>query len=171
MDVVLVILRFLHVVLGAYWAGVVIFTALYLEPSVRAAGPAGGQVMAQLVARGHMTVLPIVALVTILAGLELMRRVSGGFDPAWTSSPMGLALGTGALSALVAFLLGVVVMRPAMMKVMTLTQAAMQVPAGPDRDAQLAAIGPLRRRATLTLRWVALLLGITVSLMAVARYL
>ena len=124
-----------------------------------------------IAAPAMMQFLPIVALVTILAGLELMRRVSGGFDPAWTSSPMGMALRTGALSARGAFLLGVVVMRPAMMQGMTLTQAAMQVPAGPDRVAQLAAIGPLRRRATLTLRWVALLLGITVSLMAVARYL
>ena len=171
MDIALVILRFLHIVLGAYWAGVMIFTALYLEPSVRAAGPAGGQVMGQLVARGHLTVMPIVALITILTGVDLLRRVSGGFDPAWTASPMGIALTIGAISAIVAFVIGVFVMRPATLRVMALTQAAMQAPEGPARDAQLAAVAPLRRRVTLTMRWVAVLLGIAVTTMAVARYL
>jgi len=36
---------------------------------------------------------------------------------------------------------------------------------------EFAAIAPLRRRATLSLRVVAVLLGITVTAMAVARYL
>jgi hypothetical protein len=171
MDGALVILRFLHVVLGAYWAGVIMFTALYLEPSVRAAGPAGGQVMGQLVARGHLTMLPVVALVTILSGVDLLRRVSGGFDPAFMASRMGIALSIGALAAIVAFIIGVSIMRPTALKVMALSQAAMQAPEGAARDAQLAAIAPLRRRATVTLRVVAVLLAVTVTTMAVARYL
>jgi len=171
MDWALVILRFLHVVLGAYWAGVILFTALYLEPSVRAAGPAGGQVMGQLVARGHLTVLPVVALVTILSGVDLLRRTSGGFDPAFMASRMGIALSSGALAAIVAFVIGVFVMRPTTLKVMALAQAAMQAPEGAARDAQLAAIAPLRRRTTLTVRVVAVLLAVAVTTMAVARYL
>ena len=171
MDIALVILRFLHVVLGAYWAGVVIFTALYLEPSVRAAGPAGGQVMGQLVARGHLNVLPVVALITILTGIDLLRRASLGFDAAWMGSRMGVALSIGALTAVVGFVIGVFVMRATTLRVMSLTQAAMKTPEGADRDAQLAAIAPLRRRATMALRIVAVLLGVTVTTMAVARYL
>jgi hypothetical protein len=167
----LVVLRFLHVVLGAYWAGVILFTALFLEPSVRGAGPAGGQVMGQLVARGHMTVLPVVALVTILTGVELLRRVSGGFDPVWMSSRLGVALSIGALTAIVGFVIGVTIMRPTALKAMALAQAAMQAPEGPAREAQLAAVAPLRRRATLSLRVVAALLFVAVTTMAVARYL
>ncbi len=171
MDWALVVLRFLHVVLGAYWAGVILFTALYLEPSVRAAGPAGGQVMGQLMARGHLTMLPVVALVTILSGVDLLRRVSGGFDPAFMGSRMGIALSIGALAAIVAFIIGVSIMRPTALKVMALSQAAMQAPEGAARDAQLAAIAPLRQRATATLRAVAVLLAVAVTTMAVARYL
>lgn len=171
MDFTMVILRFLHVVLGAYWAGVILFTALYLEPSVRAAGPAGGQVMGQLVARGHMTVMPIIALITILAGVDLMRRVSGGFNPVWMGSRPGIAISIGATAAILAFVIGVIVMRPATLKVMTLSQAAMQTPEGPARDAQLAALAPLRRRVTLTMRVVAALLAVAITAMAVARYL
>jgi len=171
MDVMLVVLRLLHIVLGAYWAGTVIFTALYLEPSVRAVGPPGGQVMAQLVKRGHLNVLPVAALITVLTGVELLRRVSAGFDPVWMASRMGIALSVGAAAALVAFVVGVFVMRATTLKVMALAQTAMQVPEGPARESQLAATQPLRRRATVALRWVTALLVVTVVTMAVARYL
>jgi hypothetical protein len=150
MDWALVILRFLHVVLGAYWAGVIIFTALYLEPSVRAAGPAGGQVMVSSW-RADLTVLPVVALVTILSGVDLLRRVSGGFDPAFLGSRMGIALSIGALAAIVAFIIGVSIMRPTALTVMALSQTAMQTPEGAARDAQLAAIAPAP--ATVTCAW------------------
>jgi len=167
----MVVLRFLHVVLGVYWAGALLFTALYLEPSARDAGPAGGQVMGRLVARGHMTVLPVVALITILTGVELMRRVSGGFDPAWMGSRLGVALSLGGLTAIVGFVIGVAIMRPTMLRVMALSEAAMQTPEGPARDQQLAVVQSLRRRGTLALRVVAVLLFVTVTTMAVARHL
>ena len=169
MDIV--ILRLLHVLLGAYWAGTIIFTALYLEPSVRAVGQPGGQVMAQLVKRGHLTVMPVLAFITILTGAELLRRVSGNFQPGFMSSGRGIALSVGALAAIIGFVIGVFVMRPTSLRAMALTQEAMRAPEGPDRDARLAAIAPLRRRATLTGRLVAVLLTVAVAGMAVAQNL
>jgi len=171
MDPAMVFLRLLHVVLGVYWVGTLLFTALYLEPSVRAAGPSGGQVMAQLVRRGHLNVLPVVALVTILTGVDLYRRVSAGFQPAWIASRQGMTLTIGAVTAIVGFVIGVFVMRATTLRVIALTQAAQQVPEGPERDSKLAEIQPLRRRVTLSMRWVAALLFVSVAAMAVARYL
>jgi hypothetical protein len=171
MDPVMVLLRLLHIVLGVYWAGTLIFTALYLEPSVRAAGPPGGQVMAQLIRRGHLNVMPAVALITMLAGIELYRRVSAGFQPEWIASPRGMTLTIGAVAAIVAFVIGVFVMRATSLRVIALTKAAQDAAEGPDRDSRLAEIQPLRRRVTLSVRWVAALLGVSVAAMAVARYL
>lgn len=171
MDPVMVLLRLLHIVLGVYWAGTIIFSALYLGPSVSAAGPAGGQVMAQLVKRGHLNVMPVVALITILAGVDLYRRVSAGFQPEWIGSAQGMTLTVGAVAAIVAFGIGVFVMRATSLRVIALTKAAQQVPEGPDRDGKLAEIQPLRRRVTMSLQWVAVLLGVSVVTMAVARYL
>ena len=68
MDPLLVMLRLLHVGLGVFWAGTIFFIVLYLEPSVRAAGPAGGAVMQGLQERRLMTVLPVVALLTLVTG-------------------------------------------------------------------------------------------------------
>ena len=171
MDGTMILLRLLHVVLGAYWAGTIIFTALYLDPSVRAVGPPGGQVMAQMIKRGHLTVMPVVALVTILTGVELLRRMSGGFDPGWMRSDHGMTLSVGALAAIAAFLIGVFVMRSASLRVMALMQQAMQTPEGPDRDKLIATAAPLRARVTASLRVVATLLGVAIAAMAVAQYM
>lgn len=171
MDPVMVLLRLLHIVLGVYWAGTLIFTALYLEPSVRAVGSPGGQVMAQLVRRGHLNVMPAVALITILAGIELYRRASAGFQAEWIATQQGMMLTLGAFTAIVAFVIGVFVMRATSLRVIALTKAAQDVPEGPGRDSRLAEIQPLRGRITTSVRWVAALLGVSVVAMAVARYL
>ena len=146
MDPMMVLLRLLHVALGVYWAGTLIFTALYLEPSVRAAGPPGGQVMAQLIRRGHLNAMPAVALLTILAGIELYRRASAGFHPDWITSRQGMALTIGAATAILAFVIGVFVMRATSLRVVALVGAAQEVPEGPQRDSKLAEIQPLRRQ-------------------------
>jgi hypothetical protein len=171
MDHAMLLLRLFHVVLGVYWAGTVIFTALYLEPSVRAAGPAGGQVMTQLIRRGHLNVLPGVGLITILTGLDLYRRVSGGFQMGWITSRQGVALTIGASTAVVALVIGAFVMRPTALRIVALSESAQQVPEGPERESKLTEIQPLRRRAMVSIRWLAVLLLVTVATMAVAQYL
>jgi hypothetical protein len=48
MSLLVITLRLLHIVLGAFWVGTLIFFALFLIPSVRDAGPDGAKVMAAL---------------------------------------------------------------------------------------------------------------------------
>lgn len=170
MEPAMPLLRLFHIVLGVYWAGTVMFTALYLEPSVRAAGPAGGQVMTQLIRRGHLNVLPGVALITVLTGLDLYRRVSGGFQMGWITSRQGVILTVGAVTAIVALAIGAFVLRPTALRMVALSESAQQVPEGPERESKLAEIQPLRRRTTLTIRWLGVLLLVTVATMAVAQY-
>jgi hypothetical protein len=171
LDKTMVILRLIHVLGGVFWAGSMIFVAALLEPSIRENGPDGGKVQASLMRRGLLTIMPIVAILVILSGFELLRRVSGGFSPEWFASPTGRALSLGMASALVAFLFGILVMRPAATKLATLGQAAGQLPAGAERESTMARIDALRGRMRLGGRIVASLLAISVVTMAVARYL
>jgi len=79
------------------------------------------------------------------------------------ATPMGKAFGWGGLSALLAFLIGIFVMRPAMMKSMMLAQSG--DPAhGPE-------IQRLRARGAVVGRVVTVMLLFTLAAMAVARYL
>src|ERR687891_465683 len=48
----LILLRLVHVVFGALWVGMVVFTTFFLAPAVQDTGPDGGKVMAALQRRG-----------------------------------------------------------------------------------------------------------------------
>lgn len=171
MDALMIVLRLVHVVLGVFWAGTLFFLAWFLIPSVRDAGPDGAKVVQALQQRRFMDILPVVAVLTILSGLILYWRVSGGFQPEWSRSPLGMSLGIGAVAAIIAFVIGAFVMRPATLKAGALTQTLAQLTDASARDARQAEIQRLRLRAARAARWVASLLVLAVVTMAVARYL
>ncbi len=77
-------LRILHIVVGVFWVGTVVFMAAFLSPSVRAAGPAGGAVLQQLMGVRRLPLWIMGAMaVTLLSGLGLYWRDSAGFQSAW----------------------------------------------------------------------------------------
>lgn len=170
MNTVAMFLRAIHVVCGVYWAGTLFFLVTLLQPSVADAGPEGGKVQQALIRRRFLEVVPLMAILTIVSGIELYRRISGGFQAAWIASAAGMTLTVGAVAALLAFAIGISVLRPSAKKVGPLTQQAQGLPEGSDRDAAFAQIQRLRRRMILGGRWVAGLLIIAVAAMAIFRY-
>ena len=169
MDILTVALRLVHVVSGALWVGFVVLTTFYLFPSIQEAGADGGKVMAAMQRRGLMSVTPALALATLLSGLWLYWRVSGGFDSGFMRSGTGMTFGLGAAAAIIAYAIGMIVMRPAMLRAAALMQEGGSLPAG-DRESRLAEAGRLRKRGAGAGRMVAMLLLIAVAAMAVARY-
>ena len=164
-------LRLLHVVLGVYWGGTAIFIATYLEPTVRAMGPAGGTVMMGLEQRGYFKVMPLVAMLTIVTGVALLSVDSDGFRPAWMGSRQGIGFSTGGLAAILAFVIGATVVRPTGNRMAAIARDALQVPDGPARAAKLAALAPMRETIRTSARAVAALVVLAAAAMAVARYL
>lgn len=149
-------LRLVHIVFGSLWVGMMAFTVFFLTPSIRDAGPEGGKVMAALQRRGVMTVMPIIALLTIVSGVWLVQRVYGGMT-ALVASRAGLGFAIGGAAALIAFLLGVIVVRPAMLRA--------------NASGDQGEIQRLRARGAAVGRVVALLLIFAAAAMALARYL
>jgi len=163
-------LRLIHIVCGVYWAGTLMFLATLLQPSVADAGPEGGKVTQALMRRRFLEIVPIMAALTILSGVELLRRISGGFTAAWFGTGPGITLTAGAVAALIAFTVGMSVLRPSAKRAGPLAQQAQQLAEGPERDAALAEVQRLRRRMAVGGRWVAALLLIAVVAMAGFRY-
>lgn len=170
MDLLLLTARVLHVVLGVFWAGTLLFLALFLGPSIRDAGPAGGAVMAGLMKRRFMDLLPAAAVLTVLSGLWLFWRASTSGAPGYMRSGPGMAYQIGGTAALLAIILGITIVRPSTLRAMALSQAAASA-TGDEQKSTMAAAQAHRLKAAATTRWVALLLGITVVMMAVGRYL
>lgn len=171
MDPLFLLVRLLHVGLGVFWVGTVVFAATMLMPSVRDTGPDGGKVMLALLRRGYMTVLPIVATLTIVSGFWLYMNLMKTAGPAWAGSMSARIYGVGAIAALVAFGLGLFIMRRNAMKVRELMEALPSTPEGPARAALMDKLTLPRARMTAIAPWIAGLLTIATITMAIGRYM
>jgi hypothetical protein len=171
MDTYLVVLRIVHILAGVFWVGAAFTTILFLQPTAREVGPAAGPFMAHLAGKKRLVdwVLRAAGL-TILAGLLMYWRVSGGLDGDWITSPQGLSLTVGALCGIMAFALGLSVVRPTIMATLTIGRdvAASGGPPTPEQGAQLQS---LQKRGKDVGQIIVPLLVIAVSGMAAARYL
>jgi hypothetical protein len=166
----LLVLRLVHVLGGVFWLGTVLFNTFFLLPALAAAGPAAGPVMAGLQQRRMMTALPVVAVLTMLAGFRLMWIVSGGFSAAYLDSPSGRVFVLGAVAAVLAFTVGMAVARPAMMKAGQLAGRLAAAPDEPTRAALGAELKALRSRGTRANAVVVSFLLLSGATMAVGRY-
>lgn len=171
MDPLMITLRLIHVVSGALWVGMVVFTTFYMMPAVQEAGPEGGKVMAAIQRRGIMTLMPILAVAALISGIWLYIRVAAGTHGEFARSPTGMAFGLGGLAAIVAWLLGMIVLRPSMMKAMALAQSLGPSTGADERQRVMAEAQRLRSRAGAAGRATAWLVLFAVAAMAVARYL
>lgn len=169
MDYSMIVARILHIGLGVFWAGAMIFMAIYVTPSLRDAGPDGAKVAAGFAKRRLLDVMPLVALITLISGTYLYQRASGGWAPEYMRSLPANVIGVGGLAGILAFIVGVSMVRPAMKKAMRLTQSVSSA-AAETREGIIAEAGAQRARAAAAGKVVAwLLAGATVT-MAVARY-
>jgi uncharacterized membrane protein len=163
-------LRILHIVVGVFWVGTVVFMAAFLTPSVRAAGPGGGAVFQQLMGVRRLPLWIMGAMVvTLLSGLGLYWRDSAGFQSAWLASGAGKVFGLGGAVAIGASILGMAINMPAGRRLAEITgrlQSAGRPPT-PEEQATLAALQARLGRASVV---AAVLLVIATLLMAIARY-
>ncbi|HEY2825066.1 MAG TPA: hypothetical protein VGI83_05930 [Gemmatimonadales bacterium] len=165
----ILVLRVVHVVCGVFWAGGFFMLTLFIEPTTRAMGPDGGKFMSRLAGSKFPIAMMVTGLLTILAGLRLyavLYAPANGWAP---RSPTTMALLTGAATAILALLNGVTVSRPAAARMAALAQEVQQG-GGKPTDQQNTEIVKVRGRLVNSARINAVLVGITVILMAVARY-
>ncbi|MGH7636714.1 MAG: hypothetical protein ACREOK_03600 [Gemmatimonadaceae bacterium] len=165
----LLVLRLIHILGGLFWVGAGLFTTFFLAPALKASGPAvAGPIMANFQKRRMMTVMPIVATLTILSGLRLMWIVSAG-DSRWFVRGPGHAYSVSGALAILAFLIGLFVARPAMAKAGRLGQSAASD--GASKEMLAGEIAKLQKRAAMSTGIATTFLVLAAAGMAIARYL
>ena len=164
----IVILRILHIASGAIWFGAIIVVTYFLMPSVTALGPAGGQVMKQMVDRKYPQFMMLLMGITILSGVALMWWSSAGFSAQWMSSRFGQTLSFGAAFTILAALFGTVMARPTMMRMQKL---AAEMQGGAPSAEQGAEMKTLQGKMATSTKIVAVLMTLAAAAMASARYL
>jgi hypothetical protein len=164
-------MRVLHVVLAAAWFGAAVFTTLLLGPAIGLSGPAGGQVMNALVRRGVPQYMASIGGLTILTGVYLFWRFTGGFDPAISGSRAGIAFSIGALTGLIGLILGGSMIGGSVRKLTALSAQAAGMKEGPDRAALMKTMEALRDRMEKFGKIVMVLLFISMAAMALGHYI
>ncbi len=163
--------RLIHIVCGALWVGAAAFVAFFLMPTVRALGPGGGPVMQEL---AQVRKLPVymmaMAILTVLSGVGLYWRDSGGFKGPWMHSGSGAVFGFGGLLAILVVVIGMTVISPSTRRMGELAASMRGAGGGPSPE-QGAEMQALQARMTRFTRIVAVLLLVATAAMAVARYI
>ena len=163
-------LRALHILAASFWLGVMLMNAAFLMPAVRSAGPAGGQVMRQLIqARRLPSFINLAVLITLGTGAALIWWASGGLSGQWLRSPRGITWGAGAVLAVVTALLGQLVNAPTAARLGRLG-AEIQSAGGTPSPETAAHVQRLQDRLAGATRLAAALLSLAAVAMAVARY-
>jgi hypothetical protein len=161
------LLVFLHVTFGVFWAGGAVMVGLFVIPSIAEAGPAGGAVMAGVAKRRLPVVLLVSGVLTVLTGLRIYFV---RFSTEWLQTPEGLAITTGAILALIALTVGITVSRPTAGRAARLA-GEMAKAGGPPTPDQKAEMQMLQRRLGQAGRVVSWALVGAVVLMASHRFL
>jgi len=157
------VLRFTHVFFAALWVGMMAYQTFFLMPVLGEVGADSGKLMAALMRRKIPQAMLGAAILAIVSGFWLFQRMAGGNAGALMQTAMGKGFAFGGAAALLAFLPGLTVVRPAMMKAARLGQSG-GAAAGPE-------IQRLRARGATYGYVVAFLLLFALAAMAVARYL
>ena len=162
-------LRLLHILSGAFWFGALMFSVRFLMPSLRAVGPAAGPIMAQLSQRKMTAAFMGAAFVNLGSGIWLMFLVSGGTLGEWMKTGTGRTIGAGAACAILAMIVGMIVNPPAVKRMGQIAAAAAKR-GGPPSAEEAAEVQRLQMRMSSANVFVAILLTLALSAMAVARY-
>lgn len=157
--------RMLHILFAAFWVGSAVFLTLYVTPAIRATGPQGAPVMAELLRRRMGGFIAAAAMLTVLSGLWMYWIFTNGFDGAIVAHGAGLALGIGGLCGIAAAVIGGAVIGRAAERAGALSQQMAQMPEGEQRAATLQTVAALQRRvATFSRVAVVLLIAALVAM-------
>lgn len=170
MNVLMVILRMIHILAGIFWAGATFFLVSLIVPSVAATGPEGQKFMQHLSLRSQMTrEMFVTATLTALSGL-VMYFYLFGLDANTLNSTYSLALGLAGLAGLAAWGVGYFVQNNSIQKMKAISQQV-EASGGPPQPEQVAQMQDLAARVSLGSRITAVLLLIAVIGMSSAQYL
>jgi uncharacterized membrane protein len=167
MNLLVIILRLLHIISGVFWVGAGLVMFFFIGPTLGATAEAGQKFAQHLMTQTRLTaIMTSSAIMTVLAGSTLYWIDSDGLTSAWMHSGAGLGFGVGAFFGLIGLVFGLMVGNTNG----ALSKLGAQIQGKPTPE-QMGQIGALRKRLSVISPINAYALILATLLMAVARYL
>ena len=168
----MIVFRIVHILAGVLWVGGLGLFVLYLQPAAKSLGPAAGPFVMELVVKRKLpNYLLALGAFTIVAGGFLYWHdwQAAGSLGDWLDLTVGKVLTVGALAALVGWLMGLLLVKPTVQRMMRLAGqlASAGGPPSPEQAAELQGLQLRARQLSIT---VLALLVFSVLAMSTARY-
>lgn len=167
MSILMLVLRVVHISAGIFWGGGSLMMNYFFGPTVKATNQVGQQFAGHLMLKTKfVTVMTIMAVLTVLAGATLYWLDSDGLTSPWMKSYTGIGFAVGGLFGLVGFIFGA--MFGQLNKKLATVGSQVQ---GKPTPEQLAEIQSLQKRIALASRFHVPAIIIAILLMSASRYL
>ena len=167
MNILIVVLRVIHIGAGIFWGGGSLMMNFFFGPAVIATDQVGKQFAGHMMLKTKFVmVMTVMALSTVLAGATLFWIDSHGLTSAWMKSNSGIGFAIGGLFGLVAFVAGV--MFGQLNKKLATIGSQVQGKPTPEQMAEMQSIQ--KRIATITPFHIYSII-IAILLMSASRYL
>jgi uncharacterized membrane protein len=166
----LIFLRLIHIVCAVIWAGGMIYLAVFVIPAAKTLGPTGTKFIQQLSGTNKLPiVMNVAAILSIVTGIILMKKLLGGIQLALFNSTHGLMIVIGALLALLGFIIGLSINLPAARRMSSIGKIVAASSSQPNVD-QLEELQRLRNKAFAATNVIAILLFASLILMSMVKY-
>lgn len=169
MDILMIVLRIIHIFAGVLWVGSAFFNLMFVQPAIRETGAEGQKVSQYLVQKTRLTSYVYgVATANLLAGL-ILYYIRSEFRASFFQSGYGLVLTIGSVAGVISWVLVVFMVRRLFGQMGAIGQQiqAQGGPPTPEQASQMQALGA--RLASLG-NYTLILMVIAVAGMASARY-
>ena len=98
MNILIVVLRLIHIIGGVFWVGTALIMAFFITPSIQVTAEAGQRFLGHLITKTPLgPIHGLSAILTVLAGVSLYWIDSQGFTSDWMTSASGLGFGIGGI--------------------------------------------------------------------------
>jgi hypothetical protein len=164
------VLRVIHVLLAALWLGSVALMVLFVLPASKEMGAAAAPMMGAIGRRGVNRFMGALGGVTVLTGIYLYWRFTGGFAPELSATRAAMVFGTGGIAGILAVIIGGAVVGRNAARMEALGAKAGALPEGAERASLVAQSAAARDRVLTGARIVLVLQMIALACMAIGHY-
>jgi len=170
MLIVLLGLRFIHIVASVCWAGGAFIFFLFVEPTAKALEPAGMQFVQYMVTKRRFSIFMVVSsTLTVRSGALLLWQLTGLRLLDYMSSGPGLGFTLGSIAGIVVYFIGMFGVNPRAVRLGKLG-GQIQAAGGPPTPEQAAELKKLDREMSTLSKIDFILVALSLALMASARY-
>jgi hypothetical protein len=167
MDLLMVVLRLLHIFSGVFWVGSMFLMVQYIQPTMEATAPEGPKFVRQMMGPGGLTsALAGASGLAVLSGIVMYGLIFDGrmaFD-----SGYGVMLSIGGLAGLAALIVGFVFQNRSSRRLAAIGRE-IEAAAGPPSAEQMAELAYHSARLSQGARLTVLLLVIALIGMSTAQ--